>query len=158
MKHAVATYLLLYVAWLGWSGHTEPLLLVFGALSCLVALGLSLRMKIVDRESHPYHLGLRPLRYLPWLLKEIVKANLAVARIILDPKLPINPHLIRVHPSQKTPVGQVSYANSITLTPGTITLDVRDGTILVHALTEKAAAGLAGGEMDRRVTRMEGAG
>jgi multicomponent Na+:H+ antiporter subunit E len=69
--------------------------------------------------------------------------------------LPISPHLITVRTSQKTAVGQVIYANSITLTPGTISLDVRDDTILVHALTSDSAAGVEAGEMDRRVSRLE---
>ena len=68
----------------------------------------------------------------------------------------ISPRLISVHASQKTEIGQVVYANSITLTPGTITLDVRNNEMLVHALTEETAAGLMTGDMDRRVSRLEG--
>ena len=79
-----------------------------------------------------------------------------VASVILNPRLAIRPRLVRVKGSQKTELGQVIYANSITLTPGTITLDVRDGEFLVHALTEEAAAGVESGNMDRRVTALEG--
>ena len=64
--------------------------------------------------------------------------------------------MIRVPATQKTEIGQVIYANSITLTPGTITLDVRNNEMLVHALTSDTAAGLQTGDMDRRVTRLEG--
>ena len=92
------------------------------------------------------------------LLKEIVLSNIAVARVILDPRLPIHPRILRVEASQKTDVGRVTYANSITLTPGTVTLDVRDGKLLVHALTTGSAEGLLTGEMDRRVARLEGLG
>jgi multicomponent Na+:H+ antiporter subunit E len=102
-------------------------------------------------------MGFRHLPYVPWLLWEILKANVDVARIILHPKLPIRPHLFRVEASQRSEVGQVIYANSITLTPGTISLDVRDNGILVHALTDEAADELKKGEMDGRVTRLEGA-
>ena len=85
-------------------------------------LAVSLRLDVVDAEALPVHFGLRPLLYLPWLLVEIVKANVDVAKIILSPSLPIHPHLIRVPASQRSEVGQVMYANSVTLTPGTISL------------------------------------
>jgi multicomponent Na+:H+ antiporter subunit E len=89
-------------------------------------------------------------------LWEIFKSTIDVVRIILDPKLPIRPQLIRVKASQRSEVGQVIYANSITLTPGTISLDVRNDRILVHALTDAAAEGLKTGEMDDYVARLEG--
>ena len=145
----------LAVFWLLWSGHLEPALLAYGALSCLIVLVVSLRLDVVDPEALPVQFGLRPLLYLPWLIFEIAKANVDVAKVILRPTLSIYPHLIRVRASQRSDVGQVVYANSITLTPGTISLDVRDGKILVHALTKEAAEGVESGEMDRRVTWME---
>ena len=85
-------------------------------------------------------------------------SNFAVAKVILDPKLPIHPRILRVSASQKTQVGQVIYANSITLTPGTVTLDVRNGHFLVHALTTDSAEGLLSGEMDERVAYLEAKG
>jgi multicomponent Na+:H+ antiporter subunit E len=114
-------------------------------------------MNVIDEESEPYELGLRPLFYVPWLLWEIAKANLHVARVILTPSLPVHPRLLRIRATQKSNLGRVILANSITLTPGTVTLDVRDGTLLVHALTPKSADGLLSGDMDRRVTQLEGA-
>jgi multicomponent Na+:H+ antiporter subunit E len=96
--------------------------------------------------------------YWPWLLWEIVKANLEVARLILAPRMAISPTVIKVKASQPDELGQVIYANSITLTPGTVSIDVRDATIEVHAITREMAEGLQTGEMDRRVTQMEGAG
>ena len=157
MRRAAGLFLLLLAAWLLWSGHTEPSLLVFGVLSSATAVALALRMDVVDHEGQPFgRLGARPLLYLPWLLWQIAKANWAVARIILDPRLPISPRLVRIRASQKTDLGLAIHANSITLTPGTLSLDVRQRTILVHALTREAAEELAAGEMDRRVTRLEG--
>ena len=111
------------------------------------------RLSEVERDEH---LGLGVLFYLPWLFWQIARANAAVARIILDPRLPIQPRLVRVRASQRSATGQVLYANSITLTPGTISLDLRNDTILVHALTDEAAAELETGKMDRRVCRLEG--
>ncbi len=157
MRQAAGLFLLLLAAWLMWSGHTEPILLVFGVLSSAAVLGLALRMDVVDHEGQPFgRLGLRPLVYVPWLLWQIVRANLAVARIIVDPRLPISPRLVRIQASQKTDLGLAIHANSITLTPGTLCLDVRQRAILVHALTGEAAEELRAGELDRRVTRLEG--
>ena len=89
-----------------------------------------------------------------WLGRSSVPA-VDVARRIVDPRLPISPSIIHVEADQRTAVGRVSYANSITLTPGTISLDVADNQIEVHALTDDAAEQLARGEMARRVCAME---
>ena len=68
----------------------------------------------------------------------------------------MSPRLIVVECTQRSDLGRVVFANSITLTPGTLTLDVRDGRVLVHALTAETAEGLQTGEMDRKVTALEG--
>jgi multicomponent Na+:H+ antiporter subunit E len=116
-------------------------------------------MDVVDREGHPIHLTFRAVSsYWPWLLWEIAKSNIDVARRVLDPALPISPTLVRLTPTQKSDLGLVVYANSITLTPGTITIDVEPGTLLVHAIARDGAVSLQGGDMDRRVTRMMGEG
>jgi multicomponent Na+:H+ antiporter subunit E len=142
--------------WLLWSGHTEPLILSFGAASVALVTWIAWRMDRTDGQATGWGLGLRPLVYIPWLLLEILKSNLHVAAVILTPKMPIQPRLLRVHVTQKTDLGQVVYANSITLTPGTITLDVRNDEFLVHALTDEVAEGLLTGDMDRKCTWLEG--
>lgn len=150
--------LLLAVVWLLWSFHFTPLLLTFGGLSILLVLWIVARMRVVDREANLVDLhNIRILLYLPWILWEVVKSNLDVARVILDPKLPIEPRMMRIRASQQSPLGKVIYANSITLTPGTVTVDVdeADSTMLVHALTTAAHQGLLTGEMDRRVRALE---
>jgi multicomponent Na+:H+ antiporter subunit E len=146
---------MLLAAWLLWSGHAEPLLLSFGLASILLVLGIMRRMQKFSGSESDEFPGPGILLYLPWLLWEILKSNIDVARIILDPKLPISPRLLHVVASQRTATGQVIYANSITLTPGTISLDVREGRILVHALTAEAAESLQTGEIDRRVSALE---
>ena len=157
LKSTVITFSLLMVTWLLWSGHTSPLLISFGVLSCGFVAMLHHRMSAHDGTDDIDHgLVLRSLTFVPWLLWEIIKSNVDVMRVILHPSLPIQSQLLRVPATQKTQLGRVIYANSITLTPGTITLDVRDGTFLVHALTDASAAGVKSGDMDRRVTRMEG--
>jgi multicomponent Na+:H+ antiporter subunit E len=147
--------LLLAAAWMAWSGDRDPQLLFYGGLSCVLVVALCLRMGIVGSPRGAVSVDRGRLAYLAWLLREIVKSAIDVGRVILDPKLPIRPQLIRVEASQRSELGQVIYANSITLTPGTISLDVRDNSILVHALTDGAAAGLASGEMNARVARLE---
>jgi multicomponent Na+:H+ antiporter subunit E len=113
-------------------------------------------MDVADREGQPIHLTWKALVYWPWLMWQIVLANIDVARRVLSPALPISPTLFRVKTSQKSDLGKVIYANSITLTPGTISMDVTGDEILVHALTREAAQSLKEGEMDRRVTIMAG--
>ncbi len=156
MKRPVVLVVLLSAVWQLWSGHTEPMILGFGVFSIALTAWYALRMDSVDGTPATYPFGLRLIPYLPWLILEVIKSNLDVAKIILSPSLPISPRLIRVKGTQRTDVGLVTYANSITLTPGTITCDIRDGFLLVHALTAASAAGVESGEMDAKVTAMEG--
>ena len=158
MRHPIGLFVVLSVVWLLWSGHFEPLILALGMGSLLFVVALSLRMKIVDAEGAPLALHFPRLAlYVPWLAWEIVKANLDVARRILTPGAPrIAPRLVRVQASQRTEVAQVIYANSITLTPGTIAVDVARGEILVHALHADAAAGVEEGTMNAKCAALEG--
>ena len=114
------------------------------------------RMAQITGDHLVYKLAFRPVLYLPWLMWEILKSNLAVAKVVLSPDMPIRPRLIKVKASQQTELGKVIHANSITLTPGTITLDVREDTFLVHALTKESADGTMSGVIDRKVTALEG--
>lgn len=146
----------LFAFWLLLSGHYTPFLLTAGLLCALLVAWFARRMDLLDREGHPVHLVPRALfSYWPWLGVEILRSAWTVARIILDPRLPISPTLVRVRASQTTDVGRATFANSITLTPGTVALEIDSGTVLVHALTREAAAELVAGEMDRRVSAFE---
>ncbi len=146
----------LFVFWLLLSGIYTPFLVLSGLAAAFAVAALAWRMEVADREGHPIHLTLGAVAYWPWLVKEIVKSGWQVARIILAPRLPISPTLARFKPSQTSVVGLVTHANSITLTPGTLTVEADREAFLVHALTRGGADGLAGSEMDRRVSRMEG--
>ena len=147
----------LFLFWLALSGHLTPLLLAMGIGSALVCLAVALRLRTVDLEGHPAELTLRAFLYLPWLAGEILKSAWAVTKIILHPKLPISPALTAVRASQRTSLGRAIYANSITLTPGTITVGVEGSTLTVHALQREGAIDLEGGAMDRRVGQFEAA-
>lgn len=146
----------LAVLWLVLSGHYTPLILFFGLLSVLLVVYIAMRMSLIDREGFPVHLSGRLLTYVPWLTKEMAKSNWDVTRIILDPSLPISPTMRSFRVAPKTDLGRVIYANSITLTPGTITTGIIDDTFEIHALTGAAWDGTEEGEMGRRVCQLEG--
>jgi len=146
----------LYAFWILMSGFFTPFLLASGFGAALFVAWLAHRMEVVDREGHPFHLTWAAVTYWPWLVKEIFKSALDVSRIILDPKLPASPTVVRFKPRQKTVVGLVTHANSITLTPGTLSIEVGPEQFTVHALTAEGAAATAVSDMDRRVERFEG--
>jgi len=157
MVRTISLGCVLYVFWLLLSGHYKPLLIVLGIMSCIGIVVLAHRMAVVDEEGHPIQFVLPALTYWPWLIGEIVKSSWDVARLIVDPALPISPTLVKVRASQQSRVAVATYANSITLTPGTIAVDVQGNDILVHALTKEGAEELAEGRMDESVRRFEGA-
>ena len=145
---------LLIAAWLLWSGLFKPLLLALGAFSCLLTVYLARRMGYFDSEVFAFRFGPRLIGYWVWLTKEIVLSSFHVARIVLNPRLPISPQVFKIKATATDPVDQAMLANSITLTPGTLALDVHDGVILVHSLTKGGADELITGEMDRRVAAL----
>src|SRR5215208_5779695 len=125
----------LYVFWILLSGQGDPFLLGAGAIAALAIALLGWVFDYADDEGHPIEFIPAGLVYWPWLIKEIAKSAIDVSRIILTPSLPITPRLIRITPTQKTAVGLVTFANSITLTPGTITVEIAERRLIVHALT-----------------------
>lgn len=158
MFHSVSLFVFLYLFWLLLSGFFTAFLLSAGVGSALAVVWFARRMDVVDAEGHPIHLGAKALMYWPWLLKEIAKSAWDVSKIVLNPNLPISPTLVRFNPSQKSDVGLVIHANSITLTPGTITIEAGPDEFLVHGLTRSGAEGVVASEMDRRVTACEDKG
>ncbi len=156
LKHVVALGLTLFVTWLLLSGVYQTLFFVLGVISCAICVAIALRMEVVDRETHPVHMSAKLPAYWLWLFKEIVLANIDVTKRILAPSLPVRPRLFRVKASQQDELGMVIYANSITLTPGTVTVDIDGDEFVVHALSEASEGDLETGEMDRRVTALEG--
>jgi multicomponent Na+:H+ antiporter subunit E len=156
MRHTLALSIILSAFWLVNSGHYTPLLLFFMVASVTSVVALSHYMDVVDGEAQPLNITFTLPVYLVWLAKEVVLANIAVARCVWLGKKSISPQTITVTAHQKSDLGIVIYANSITLTPGTVSIDLEDNKILVHALNKKSADDLLTGEMDRRVCRVEG--
>jgi multicomponent Na+:H+ antiporter subunit E len=157
MQHAGLVFFL-FAFWLALSGHYTPFLVGAGALAALACAWAARRFRIADREALPLDLLPRAPAYMGWLIVQIVRSAWQVARVIVHPRLPISPTMTVVRSSQRTPVGIATFGNSITLTPGTITTDVRGHLLTVHALVRDGALEVEGGGMDARVTAYEGEG
>lgn len=149
-------FLALLATWLLWSGLLEPLVIGLGVISCAICVLVIHRMHRHGPEVFELGPLLRAVGYLPWLLKEVAVSTWNVVCIVLNPRLPIDPVVVKVRASQRSQLGRVVYANSITLTPGTLTMDEDGGYLTVHALTAVDAHTLQRGEMDARVCRVEG--
>lgn len=147
----------LFVFWLLLSGYwSNPLIVALGIASCGLAVILSARIRQKYRLASPWTIVRRLPRYLAWLLFEILKANIAVVRNIwLPERYPISPTVKRFPIHSCSRLCQTIYANSITLTPGTVSFDVSDDQITVHAIEEGAIAELMDGEMNDRVAALE---
>lgn len=158
MNRAYWLWGVLFAVWLLLSGHFDPLFIVFGVLTCTVAVWVCARMGVVDRESLPVHLVGRAAGYVPWLAWEVFKSNLRVARIILAPRPRLDPSIVHFRASQRTDLGRFIYANSITLTPGTVTTGVAGDDLEVHAIVQSEIDGSEENDMNRRVAALEGEG
>lgn len=144
----------LAILWLLLSGHYSAFILLLGLISVALVVLIARRLDVIDQEGHPVHLTGAVLRYWPWLIKEIIVANIDVAKAILKGGDAIQPQVFTVKASQASELGHAIYANSITLTPGTLAIGLEGGEIVVHALTTASADGVKTGDMDRRVTNV----
>jgi multicomponent Na+:H+ antiporter subunit E len=149
--------LALMAVWLLLSGYFDKTtLLVFGVFSALLCAWLTLHMGILDDDSVPLSVMPGIFFYWLWLFVEIGKSNFIVAMKVWSPKMSLSPQMIRVKACQQTDTGKATFANSITLTPGTVSVDLLGEDILIHALTEDMADISAIEDMGRRVCRVEG--
>ncbi len=144
----------LYLFWLLLSGHFTTLLLGLGGLSVLMVVWFLRRMDRVDGEVSFMRPSFGLLHFVGWLTWAVAKANIDVVRRIWDPKLPISPNWTRLDTQIATPLKKTLYANSITLTPGTLTTNAREDHLMVHCLTKENAEELRGGEMERRIRKL----
>ncbi len=155
MRHTIMLSLSLAVFWLANSEYYTALMLSLGGISITLVVFIAHRMDVIDHEAQPLHITLKLPLYLAWLSKEIFVSNLLVVKHIWLGNKSISPIFATITASQKTDLGKVIYANSITLTPGTVTVKIEDDKFLVHALLKKSIKDLESSDMDLRVTQLE---
>ena len=147
VKHTVSLGALLFMLWLGLSGQLSILMLSFGLASTLIVIYISHRMDTFDREEYPAHLTILLLRFWLFLAREVIIANIDVLKRIFKPGKNISPQLFELPLAQKTVLSRVIYANAITMTPGTVSVNLNKETITVHSLSMEAATDLLSGRM-----------
>ncbi|MDE2836166.1 MAG: Na+/H+ antiporter subunit E [Chloroflexota bacterium] len=158
--------LALFAVWFAFSGHTEIEFLVVGAVVAVLGTALTHWLFAGDQDPRFMHVPypflwfvrgfFRSLLYIPWLLWEILVSNLHVAYLVLHPRLPVEPNLVGFDTSLQSETAQVLLAQSITLTPGTVTVDVTDGRFIVHCLSNKSRQGMEEGSIQRKVAGIFG--
>ncbi len=151
----LGTFFILFGVWAILSGHFDAFHLSLGVICCGLIAHMSYdllfaNVRFVDMRT----IAKRFIAYVPWLLYQIVLANIHVASLALNPKMPIDPKIITFKTKLESDVSWVTMANSITLTPGTITADIKEGEFFVHALSKKVADDLNTGEMEDRVAHI----
>lgn len=155
MRYLISLAVILAGLWLGLSGVYKPLLFSLGAGSVLFVVWISRRMEVVGVEHNPILYSWRLPVYWIWLSWEIVKSNIDVARAALGPADRLHPRIVTVPVNLRSAVGKVTYANSVTLTPGTVSLLLESDALEAHALTPASAAALESGEMERKIAWLE---
>ncbi len=152
MGYFIGLIIVLIALWLGlsWDYSLKPVIASLGAVSILLSGILAYRFDILDREGSPYGRLPQLVAYWGWLMVEIFKANWVVIKACLRSNLDINPALVKVKTGCESDLARTVFANSITLTPGTVSVEVEGNKILVHALYEESAGPGAFDEMDRR--------
>ena len=147
-------FVILLSLWLLMSGHYTFLITSLGVISCLFCVYLAKRANLIDDEGLPLFFLPRLLNYLLWLFKEIFNSNIGTAKAIITGN--INPEIFIVKSSQNTDVAKVTYANSITLTPGTVTIQINKDKFEVHALNSDFGNDVRSNVMDKKVKWLEG--
>jgi multicomponent Na+:H+ antiporter subunit E len=154
-KHTMSLFCILAVLWLFNSGIYTPLLLILGVVSICFVIWLSLRMDIIDDESQPLQLSRKLPTYYYWLIKKIIQSNIDVVVLVWRGNGAISPCVANLPIGQQSEITKVIYANSITLTPGTVAMNIEDNSVLIHSLTTHSMEELRQGDMARQVNRLE---
>jgi len=157
MRYLISLGLLLALLWLSISGVYKPQIIALGAASVVLVVWLSRRMDVVGVEHNPVLYSWRLLVYWAWLIVEIVKANLTVVGLVLNPSR-IGPRIVTVPVPHDNAVAKVTYANSCTLTPGTVTLLLEETELTAHVLDAGSAEDLQSGRMATKISWLESAG
>ncbi len=151
VKHIISLGALLFALWLGLSGQLNTLMLSLGLVSTLLVVNLAHRMDVIDKEIYPAHMTVLLLRFWMFLAREVIVANIDVIKRIFRPGKNISPQLFELPLTQKSDLSRVIYANAITMTPGTVSVNLDKKTITVHTLSIEAADELRSGRMARAI-------
>lgn len=155
LQNFIATFIILFGFWALLSGKYDLFHLTLGVICSLIIAFKSHDLLFANvRVGDMRVIALRFILYVPWLIYQIVSANIYVAYLVLSPKLLICPQIIRFKTKLESDISWVTLANSITLTPGTITMDIKEGEFYVHALDKKVANDLNAGEMEDQVAHI----
>lgn len=152
----IITFIILFAHWVIWSGMLDAFHLALGAISCGIVTVMSHEFLFKREKFTSQHVTelFRFIFYIPWLIYQIILSNIHVAKIVLNPEMPIDPKFIWYKSKLKKEVSLTAFSNSITLTPGTITTDIVDGQYFVHCLDQKVADDLLAGDMERKVAHV----
>jgi multicomponent Na+:H+ antiporter subunit E len=154
----IIAFIVLFAFWIFVSSAIDIQHILIGALSAYIISHFSYDLLLQKNEKIP---GLRAIplyvSYLGNLAFEIIKANIQVARIVLDPRLPISPSIVEFKTILKSETAKASLANSITLTPGTLTIDVVGDKFIVHALTKEDGEEVLDWHMEKKLFEVENA-
>ena len=149
---------LLFLAWIIFNGRITLEIVIFGIV--IAAAVFAFMCKFMDysikKELRLYKKVPEFLKYVFLLVKEIIKANMAVIKMILTRREVTEPTLVKVHTDLKSETAKVMLANSITLTPGTITVSMEDDTLLVHCLDKSLSEGMEDSDFVKMLEKMEG--
>lgn len=163
VKYYILLSMVLFAFWLLLSGRLEVKFIVYGVATSLIAAYISMPLLLVpskDGKKKYFAFGVSLWRfalYWIWLMREVVNANLDVERAVVKPEMEINPMMVSFKMPYENPMAHTTLANSITLTPGTITVDVSsDGVYVIHALTDGAREGLLSGGMQQKIADLFG--
>lgn len=155
--HSILLFVSLMAFYVVLSGQiTSTFLMGAGVVTCLGVTLVARRLGIVDDEGVPFRYWLRTLKYMPWLLWQIVLSSIYVFKLVWKPKIDIKPQMVLVEHELRTSFGVATYMNSITLTPGTVTVDVGKNKFLVHCITQEVADDVKSGEMELHIRAIEG--
>ncbi len=159
----VLQFSILFAFWLLLSGHYQAKYIIIGAIAAGLVTFLTndlfyATLRYGERVEPKTRLILlqllRFVAYIPWLLGQIVMANIQVAYLVLHPKMPIDPALLLFRTQMHKGMARVTLANSITLTPGTITTNLEEGNYIIHTLKPPLAQGLVDAVMQNKVAKV----
>jgi multicomponent Na+:H+ antiporter subunit E len=151
----VVALCVLMLLWVSLSGYFNPLQLGLGVVSAIAVTWLTMHLGIPTLDRSRLKMMMRLPRYHLWLTREVLISNLLVAKIILSPNMLLKRTIVYSKPRQNSDLSVTTYANSITLAPGTVTVDINEKGLVVHALNQRIADDLMSDQMNIQVARLE---